>query len=67
MTEEDQMENEGQEETEGEEKRDRLGRVLHTVKCSDCGKDTQVPFEPQEGRPVYCRDCFQKHRPKRRF
>jgi CxxC-x17-CxxC domain-containing protein len=24
-----------------------------------------VPFKPTEGRPVYCRDCFQKHRPSR--
>lgn len=33
--------------------------------CSDCGQATQVPFKPTEGRPVYCRDCFQKHRPPR--
>jgi CxxC-x17-CxxC domain-containing protein len=24
-----------------------------------------VPFKPTEGKPVYCRDCFQKHRPSR--
>lgn len=33
---------------------------LVTVICSECGKETQVPFEPKEGRPVYCRDCFEK-------
>ncbi len=34
--------------------------------CSDCGKECDVPFKPTEGRPVYCRDCFQKHRPVER-
>jgi CxxC-x17-CxxC domain-containing protein len=28
--------------------------------CAACGKETTVPFKPVEGRPVYCRDCFQK-------
>jgi len=30
--------------------------------CSDCGQETQVPFQPSGDRPVYCRDCFTKHR-----
>ncbi len=30
------------------------------AKCSNCDKDTMVPFEPQEGRPVYCKDCMFK-------
>jgi CxxC-x17-CxxC domain-containing protein len=42
-------------------------REMSTVKCSDCGAETQVPFKPTEGRPVYCRECYQKHRPPRRF
>jgi CxxC-x17-CxxC domain-containing protein len=42
-------------------------REMHDVVCSDCGAKTQVPFKPTEGRPVYCRDCFQKHKPKDRF
>lgn len=41
-------------------------REMHKATCADCGKETEVPFKPQEGRPVYCRDCFQKHRPPRR-
>jgi CxxC-x17-CxxC domain-containing protein len=28
--------------------------------CSDCGKATQVPFEPRNGKPVYCSDCYRK-------
>jgi CxxC-x17-CxxC domain-containing protein len=30
--------------------------------CSSCGKDTTVPFRPSQGRPVYCRDCFQQRK-----
>jgi CxxC-x17-CxxC domain-containing protein len=28
--------------------------------CAQCGKETEVPFEPREGRPVYCSDCYNK-------
>ena len=38
---------------------------MHTVKCSDCGGEAQVPFKPPEGRPVYCRDCYPKHKDER--
>ena len=38
-------------------------RQLYTVTCSECGKETQVPFEPRAGRPVYCSDCYHKSRP----
>jgi len=44
---------------------DRPPREMHDVTCADCGKETQVPFKPDGTRPVYCRDCYQKHRPKR--
>ena len=37
-------------------------RELHSAVCSDCGVETQVPFKPTEGRPVYCRDCLPRHR-----
>ena len=30
--------------------------------CAACGKDCQVPFEPRNGRPVYCSDCFSSTR-----
>jgi len=35
---------------------------LTTVVCADCGISTEVPFVPRTDRPVYCRDCFAKHR-----
>ncbi|MFH0954761.1 MAG: CxxC-x17-CxxC domain-containing protein [Candidatus Micrarchaeota archaeon] len=35
---------------------------MFDVTCSDCGQPTQVPFKPTDGRPVYCRNCYQKHK-----
>lgn len=35
---------------------------MFTVTCAECGKETEVPFEPKDGRPVYCRECFDKRR-----
>ncbi|MBN1643652.1 MAG: zinc-ribbon domain containing protein [Dehalococcoidales bacterium] len=33
-------------------------RQMFPATCAQCGKTTEVPFEPRSGRPVYCRDCF---------
>ena len=38
---------------------------MHKVTCAECGKETEVPFKPDGTRPVYCRECYQNHRPKR--
>jgi CxxC-x17-CxxC domain-containing protein len=35
------------------------GGAMYTAVCSNCGNETQVPFQPTPGRAVYCRDCFQ--------
>ena len=43
----------------------RPQRQMHAVVCAQCGKDTEVPFEPREGRPVYCSDCYSKERQSR--
>jgi len=40
-------------------------RQMFPATCAQCGKDTQVPFEPREGRPVYCSDCYSAVRPSR--
>jgi CxxC-x17-CxxC domain-containing protein len=40
-------------------------RQMFPVTCAECGKQTEVPFEPREGRPVYCSDCYNKIRPQR--
>jgi len=41
---------------------DQQGRQLYSVKCANCGKQTQVPFKPTGDRPVYCRDCYMQKR-----
>jgi len=41
-------------------RRDFGPREMHKIKCSECGKDAEVPFKPKEGLPVYCRECFFK-------
>ncbi len=33
-------------------------RQMYSAVCASCGTDTEVPFEPREGRPVYCSDCY---------
>ena len=40
-------------------------REMHKATCADCGNECEVPFKPADGRPVYCRDCYQKHRKPR--
>ncbi len=40
----------------------RRPRQMHDAICASCGKETQVPFEPREGRPVYCSECYAKVR-----
>ncbi|MBV8206810.1 MAG: zinc-ribbon domain containing protein [Acidobacteria bacterium] len=37
-------------------------KVETRTTCSACGKDTTVPFKPTQGRPVFCRECFQQRR-----
>jgi CxxC-x17-CxxC domain-containing protein len=34
-------------------------RETHRAVCANCGAETEVPFAPTAGRPVYCRTCFQ--------
>ena len=38
-------------------------RQMFPAKCANCGKETEVPFQPRGDRPVYCRDCFQDRAP----
>jgi CxxC-x17-CxxC domain-containing protein len=39
-----------------------FSRVETRTVCSQCGKETTVPFKPTQGRPVFCRECFQQRR-----
>lgn len=35
-------------------------RQMYPAVCAQCGKSTEVPFEPRNGRAVYCSDCYSK-------
>ena len=37
-------------------------RTFYPAVCAACGASTEVPFEPRQGRPVYCRECFEANR-----
>ena len=51
-------------------RRDRYGnsggssgsRQMYPAICAQCGKETEVPFQPRGDKPVYCRDCYMKNR-----
>lgn len=38
-------------------------RKTYKINCSKCGEESTVPFEPTEGRDVFCKDCFRKRGP----
>jgi CxxC-x17-CxxC domain-containing protein len=46
----------------GERAHVRGERPMYAAICASCGRETQVPFQPQGDRPVYCPDCYQEHR-----
>ena len=41
-----------------------LSRTETRTQCSECGVETTVPFKPTQGRPVLCRQCFQRRQPQ---
>jgi CxxC-x17-CxxC domain-containing protein len=40
----------------------RYARVETRATCSQCGKETTVPFRPTQNRPILCRECFTQKR-----
>jgi CxxC-x17-CxxC domain-containing protein len=46
---------------------DRPRREMFPATCSQCGKETQVPFQPRGDKPVYCSDCFESVRAGRGY
>jgi len=39
------------------------GPTLYDAQCSICGKPTKVVFQPEKGRPIYCKNCLKKIHP----
>ncbi|MDA3836990.1 MAG: hypothetical protein PF542_05180 [Nanoarchaeota archaeon] len=33
---------------------------MYQAVCAICGCSCKVPFEPREGKDVFCRDCYEK-------
>ena len=40
----------------------RQPREMHKATCADCNQECEVPFKPSGDRPVYCKECFSKHK-----
>ncbi|MCX6005038.1 MAG: zinc-ribbon domain containing protein [Chloroflexi bacterium] len=38
---------------------------MYPATCAQCGKETQVPFEPRGDKPVYCSECYSSIRKPR--
>ncbi|MBU0906665.1 MAG: DNA-directed RNA polymerase [Nanoarchaeota archaeon] len=43
-------------------RRDFGPREMHKAVCDECKKECEVPFKPTEGKPVYCKECYAKHK-----
>jgi CxxC-x17-CxxC domain-containing protein len=39
-----------------------VNRQMFPVVCAQCGKETEVPFEPRGDKPVFCSDCYRQNR-----
>ena len=35
-------------------------REMYPAVCAQCGKQTEVPFQPRGDRPVYCQECYER-------
>ena len=40
-------------------------RKMFSAVCAKCGNQTEIPFEPQLDRPVYCSQCYSTIKPGR--
>ena len=43
-------------------RKDFGSREMHKATCSECKQECEVPLKPQEGKPVFCKNCFSKKR-----
>lgn len=34
-------------------------RPMFKATCDECGKECNLPFQPKNGKPVYCSKCFE--------
>lgn len=36
----------------------------YNVVCAECGIECEVPFQPKNDKPVYCKKCWSQHKPR---
>ena len=41
-------------------KASRANRQMYVGVCATCGQEAKVPFNPVDGRPVHCSECYAK-------
>ena len=46
--------------SKGGPRKDFGPRETFKATCAECGQECEVPFQPKEGRPVYCKSCYAK-------
>jgi CxxC-x17-CxxC domain-containing protein len=39
--------------------------IMYKAVCTDCGNECEVPFKPDQNRPVYCQACWTTRKPSR--
>ncbi|MFH1182915.1 MAG: CxxC-x17-CxxC domain-containing protein [Candidatus Moraniibacteriota bacterium] len=50
-----------------EPKIEKAQTVWQNAVCDRCGKETKVPFKPEEGRGIFCKECLREVRRQRAF
>ena len=39
-------------------------RPMHRATCDECGAECELPFRPNQDKPVYCNNCFSRNKPR---
>ena len=47
----------------GGPRREERGEMFAAT-CSNCNKACEVPFRPNGKKPVFCKDCYAKNKPR---
>lgn len=42
------------------DKTSQISQVLQQIKCKNCGKTSEIPFQPRNPDNILCSECFEK-------
>ena len=45
------------------DRRERRPLEMFKAVCDKCKKECEVPFKPTQGKPIYCKECFDVVKP----